>query len=64
MQGIPVVMYSYLYEQAINACVPDQRGTRAQVAGNKLNALQTCIWLKIDSISFAKDLQYIYVYIL
>ena len=51
LQGIPVVMYSYLYEQAINACVPDQRGTRAQVVGNELNALQMCIWLKTDSIA-------------
>ena len=42
-------MYSYTYEQAIRVCAPDQRGVRACVAGNELNALQMCIWFKIDS---------------
>ena len=41
-------MYSYLYEQATRVCAPDQRGVRACVVGNELNALQTCIWLKTD----------------
>ena len=50
MQGILIVMYRYHHEQAIHVRAPDQRGVRARVVGDELNALG-CIWLKTDSIA-------------
>ena len=64
VQGIPIVMYIYLYEQATAACVPDQRGTCASVVGNKLNALPMYVWLKTDLLAKQKPSNiYIYIYI-
>ena len=43
--------------------MPDQRGTRARVVGNELNALQMCIWLKTDLLKQKRLAIYIYIYI-
>ena len=43
VQGIPVVLYRYLNEQAIRARVPDQRGAHVCVVGDESSALPTRI---------------------
>ena len=36
MQGIPVVMYRHINEQAIRTRMPDQRGVHVCVVGNEV----------------------------
>ena len=49
VQGILILLYSYHYEQGIRVREePTKGGARACVTGERVNALQMCIWLKID----------------